>query len=49
MAGFVLQYKNCIVTKSAGYCIVLQYMEVKKNCIAIGKKIVLQVKSLNDL
>ena len=43
MAGFVLQYKNCIVTRAAEYCIVLQYMEVKKkklycnreeNCIA---------------
>ena len=44
MAGSVLQYKNCIVTRTAGYCIVLQYMEVKKklycnreeNCIAMN-------------
>ena len=45
MDGFVLQYKNCIVTRAAGYCIVLQYMEIKKklycnreeNCIASEK------------
>ena len=30
MDGFVLQYKSCIVIRAAGYCIVLQYMEVKQ-------------------